>query len=405
MRFFSLLGCAAAIAALGACTTEGGAPPPVINAPGPVAAALNTTVGPLGYNHPQNRSLRSDLGQAGGTDVSEQFAAVTTSLRVTNNGTGFEFSEVVAADYESADTVTYSNTSNTLTVDLVQSGVSIQDTIGTLLLADPGDLGSLTNDTLAILIAAFPGAFSSDAGLGFNPATFQFDPLGADQAIEDLKADGSEEATEFLATLNANAAVITNLDFFGYRGPNNLDYSQLKITGTNSGITTNYVALGYWNYTATPGVPGDYFYGTTLWGKPTPDGEIPDTGTATYDTTIVGWMLRQNAIEQLRGGVTLNVDFGARTVDALVDADIVVFGADGESIFTDYAELSGFGEFAANGQNFFSGDLTGDTDPTLVGSFDGQFYGPSAAEVGGTLNFSNSDAAATGSYVGPNAAN
>lgn len=170
------------------------------------------------------------------------------------------------------------------------------------------------------------------------------------------------------------------------------------MTDTNSGTTTNYTALGAWQTTPASGFTGTESYGVTIYGKVTPDNEIPETGTASYTSTIVGWLLRANQLEEMRGSVFLDVNFGAHTVDAAVDADIVTTSADGTFVFTDIATLSGEGFLETS--NRFDGTLQGDTDPTLQGTFEGGFFGPFAAEVGGTLTFSNSSLAGSGGYVG-----
>lgn len=126
---------------------------------------------------------------------------------------------------------------------------------------------------------------------------------------------------------------------------------------------------------------------------------MPTTGTATYNTTIIGWLLRQNAIENLRGGLGLNVDFATGAITANVDTSIVVTDVNGQDIATDLAELTGVGSIG-NG-NFFSGQLTGVGDPNLSGDFQGAFFGPSAAEVGGTLNIISDDYAGSAAFVGP----
>ena len=408
MRHFLLMSCACA-AFVSACSSSGemAAPMPVANVtgPGPTAAALNTTVSQISYSNPDHGG---DFNLDGRSDtVSEDIQAVTTSLRLNDNTIGFEFVERVAADFDTTDTASYDFNSKNLTFNLVQAGVDIQDTIGPLLLANPGDFAGLENDDIAIYVSAFPGLFISAlnatgvdyVGLGFDPSAYFLNAGAADAAFEVFSQISGDDAVAVRDAINAVVDGLNSQDFFTYVGANGLVYSQLKNTGTNSGVTTTYAALGVWNAEPDAANPQDEFFGATIIGKPTPDGEVPTTGSATYNTTIVGWLLRQNAVENLRGGVDVNVDFEGRTTTVDVDADIAVTGPNGETLFSDFATLTGTGTFGTG--NFFSGDLIGVSDTSLSGSFDGAFYGPTAEEVAGTLNFSNADVVATGVYAGP----
>ena len=403
MRSLRIIAGAAAAAGLAACSSTGGDnPDPVVNTPVGNVNQLNTTLGPLSLGNPDN----------GAEAVTEAFSAVSTGITLSRSasGTGMEFVSLTEGDFSniapnddpSISSVTFNKADNSLTFDISNGDLELQDTIGPIFLADPGDFADLLNDNLAVLIAAFPNAFFADQD--FNPNAFEGNPDGVDQEIERIRALGTEEAGEYLARLTEIAQeVFLDEDFFNYgRGSangENLFYSQLKITGTNSGTTTNYVALGAWNNPPAAGAAGDISYGVTIYGAPTPPGELPDSGTATYDATIVGWLLRQNKVEELRGGVALEVDFGLRNVSANVNTMIAATGPSGETIFTDFSRLSGNGEILD--QNGFTGNLRGVDDPTLTGDYQGAFFGPGAAEVGGTFTFSNNDVAASAGFVGP----
>ena len=411
MRSLRISAYIVAAAAMAACSSTGGDnPDPVVNTPVGNVNQLNTTLGPLSYGNP-NR----------GEAVNESFSAAATgiTLQQSTSGTGLEFVSLTQGDFSniapnddpSISSVTFNAADSTLTFDISNGDLSLQDTIGPIFLADPGDFANLLNDDLSILIAAFPGRFF--AGQGFNPADFEDDPSGVDQEIERIRALGTEESAEYLTRLNEIVReVFLDQDFYGYgRGEidiNNdsvitseerLRYSQLKITGTNSGTTTNYVALGIWNNPPAEGVAGDISYGVTIYGAPTPPGELPDTGTATYDTTIAGWLLRQNKVEELRGSVILDADFATRNISAQVNTLIAATGPSGETIFTEFTRLSGNGDIRE--QNSFSGNLRGLDDPSLTGGYEGAFFGPGAAEAGGTFTFSNDDIAASAGFVGP----
>lgn len=387
MRLFKFSAFTAIAIALGACGSTGGTPDPVVNAPGPSAAALNTTLGPLSYGNPRK-----------GVSVSESFAAATSALTVSSNGAGYEYAGQSRGDYTNAGIARFDKASNSLTLEITQDDIAIQDTIGPLLLADPGEFENLENNDLAILIAARPEIFP--AGYGVDPSDYAGNPEAADLMLTALGENPDESAGDYLAVLSAIAEEMKDADFFEYEGANGIRYAQLKTTGTNSGITTNYVALGAWrNVAPADGFPGDEVLGATVWGKLTPPGEIPATGTANYSSSIVGWLLRQNQIEQLRGGFNVNVDFASGAITSAVDADIVVFDVNGEPLLADLTEMTGTGQIV-EGANHFRGTLRGVNDPGLEGAFQGGFYGPDAAEIGGTFDFTSEDYAGSGAFVG-----
>ena len=391
MRHLHLFASAATAIAISACSTTS-TPDPVVNTPGGAAAALNTTLGPVSFGNPANFSA-----------VDEDFPGISTSLTVASNGSGFEYTDQTLGEFSNPDTISFDSVTNTLTLDVQQGDIDIQDTFGPIVLANPGDFSNLENDALAVLIAAFPHEFPTPAqagvpGVDFDPDSFFGDRSGADAAIIALRETGGADITVYLEALNAAAASRLARDFFSYTGANGTRYYQLKMSGTNSGIGTNYVSLGVWVAPPATGFPGDDAYGATVWGKRTPNNEVPETGTATYNTSLVGFVLRQNRIEELRGGVFLNVNFGASTVSASVDADLVVTDVNGAGTFVDLATLSGNG-FLETG-NRFDGTLQGDNDPSLRGEFEGAFFGPGATEVGGALTFSNNDMAGSGGFVG-----
>lgn len=231
MRFTYFMAYATAAAALSACGTTGGEPAPVLNAPGPVAAALNTSLGPLSYGNPDN-----------GRSVTESFTAVTTSITVRENlSGGLEFVQLNEADYTNTGVARFDQASNTLTLDIQQGDIDILDTlIGPLLLADPGDFANIENDTLAVLIAAKPELFAAAAAAAdplvrFDPVAFSDDIHGADAAIEALKAINNDAANEFLESLSAVSAIVSDSDFFLMRVLTAFSISSLKQQASPAG--------------------------------------------------------------------------------------------------------------------------------------------------------------------------
>ncbi|MEM8987812.1 MAG: transferrin-binding protein-like solute binding protein [Pseudomonadota bacterium] len=414
MRHVQFFACASALIAASACSTSSDTPQPVITTPPAEAASLNSSLASISLGHTSN-----------GGAVDEVFPAISASLTVESSGPGDIYVAQSQESFENPGAISYDAASNTVTFDIVQGDIAIQEAFGPILLSNPGDLPNLQNDMLAVMLASFPQWFPTPESLGFtdidfNPADFLGNPQAADAAIlalQELAGDdgtggtggglgglvggGGGEPTNsagaYLAALNATASSEAGRDFFNFTGSDGTSYGQLKLSGTNSEIDTNYVTLGIWRTTPADGFDGDDAYGATVWGQPTPENEVPETGTATYTSTIVGFVLRQNDVSEMRGDVQLNVNFGQSTVGAAVNPSYIVDGPDGIQ-FVDLPTLAGEG-FLETG-NRFDGPLQGTNDPTLRGKFEGAFFGPFATEVGGSLTFSNDSLAGSGAFAG-----
>ncbi|MBP6851030.1 MAG: FecR domain-containing protein [Rhodoferax sp.] len=155
-------------------------------------------------------------------------------------------------------------------------------------------------------------------------------------------------------------------------------YNGSSILSTNSSSGTSgalgavgdadFIGWGYWANANAQGPVGngnlrDVHY---LVGRPTPDGQMPVTGTATYDlaggtrptatsggTTLVGTLL----------GATLNANFGAGYVEATVNTQFTQVGGAVVNVnINDFASISG-SRFTSVGcpngtvNGFFAGNL------------------------------------------------
>ncbi|ADM08908.1 transferrin-binding protein B [Parvularcula bermudensis HTCC2503] len=181
---------------------------------------------------------------------------------------------------------------------------------------------------------------------------------------------------------------------------NGVTYYQYKTEGDV--VDTRFVAAGEWQKTEAS---GETIFGHFVYGQLTDPDEMPTSGTASYTGTVYGSILRQNRVDSLRGGLNLNTDFQTGALDMTFNADIAYRDDEGITQFIDYADFTGTGRiddanFDGTMQGVTSID-TSETDSPLVvdGSFEGHFYGPTAQEAGGTFEFSNTEAAATGSFV------
>lgn len=401
----------AAILLASACASGGG----VVDANG--FTALNESpVPPSNENITALSASNPNRGRA----VSQTFQVASAFQTTRVNSVGSE--EVIArsrSDFrEPGGSVFFDAANSTLTFDISQGVVDINDSFGLLLLAEPGDFLGIDNDRLAITISAIPEEFPalpSGLLLPGNATSFsdlQGNPEAVDAFITDLGRIASGEASVFGSTISSEGAslflnTLTELtdfafsfDYVRHTGSEGAIFDVQDTVSNNSGVSTNYVTLGLWRTAPVAGLPGDVTEGASVFGVFTPVDEVPITGTATYDTVIGGTVLRNGVSEFLTGSVNITANFDTRILDFGIQSILQDFDAAGNTIFTDFVELEGEG--LITGGNQFDGDLRGVTDPSLRGEVAGAFFGPDAVEVGGTFRFGNDTIEASGGFVGVN---
>ena len=244
---------------------------------------------------------------------------------------------------------------------------------------------------LAGLIGYDPGAF------GVRDRTI--DAAGAADLLAAMYEVGGRRIDALLTLVDRATARIEAGPGFYYEA-DGVTYYQYR---TDEGAApTRFAAMGEWNRTDAE---GNIQFGHMVFGQRTDPSEMPQTGTATYEGTITGSILRQNTVEQLRGGLNVETDFATGGLTMTMDANIAYRNGEGVTEFIDYAEFEGRGDIDGAA---FSGVMDGtvdrdageDAQDVLIGSFEGEFFGPTAQEVGGTFEFTGTDAAAAGAFVG-----
>jgi len=396
--------------ALAACSSSGndaGPQGPTI-APADPQPATNTTISVLSIGATNNFTAVDQTYEVAGAFINIQENAAGGLDFTGSSRTGFQ---------EPAGTVFYNADARSLTFNFEQGGINIMnETFGPLLLAAPGDFASLENDRTAIVIASQPNDFSFIPGgvvLPNNATSFEDfrnDPETIDDVLNDLIRIASgepsnfgstitqEEASLYLETLNATAEGILSADFFRLIGSDGNVFFPFKTRGNNPGIETSYVVLGAWATAPEFAAPQQYSRGATVFGALTPANEVPSSGTASYDTTIAGYVLRNQQEEFLTGSVNMDVDFDSRLIDFNVNTVLATDNPDGSTLFTPFVNLAGDG--LITGGPRFEGTLIGTDDISLRGAVEGAFFGPGAVEVGGTLTFGNGEIEAAGAFVG-----
>jgi hypothetical protein len=153
----------------------------------------------------------------------------------------------------------------------------------------------------------------------------------------------------------------------------------------NTELALTYVSFGRYQTTGAAQFNGSIGTGETLfpWGIRTSAGAMPRTGTGRYEGLVFGTATGRavgTAIYALSGTSVFDVDFGQSSFTGSLN----IQGRDAAGAARD------FGSF-----NFALGRISG--NPVLaadvqqqnnrVGSFEGAFYGPNAAELGGRFFF------------------
>lgn len=174
----------------------------------------------------------------------------------------------------------------------------------------------------------------------------------------------------------------------------------------------SYVSMGEWSWYFVHldgGTAGDG-YGKLVFvsGDRTPQAVIPTSGTATYDART-----RSGSVSV---PFALTADFGQRTISTRIDQDYA-YNAAGDSMDNPTAgiHVGGSAPFSTNGSfdipltgtvNYNSGYAinTPQTPPSqpTTGDMNGAFFGPNAAQVGGTfqLNWPNGVPILQDAFVG-----
>ncbi|HXZ55619.1 MAG TPA: transferrin-binding protein-like solute binding protein [Burkholderiales bacterium] len=164
-------------------------------------------------------------------------------------------------------------------------------------------------------------------------------------------------------------------------------------TATASSLLVDPVAVG-WNY-QTFGIWADapssttWIAGAISVGYPTPASAVPTTGNATFTGIAAGFYVDPTgALFGTAANMTANADFTNRSI-GFATSNTQVANVNGTTIGPNAGlDLSGTLTYSA-GTNQFSGSVQ-TADTSLNGSATGQFYGPSAQEIGGTYRLTGS---------------
>lgn len=178
------------------------------------------------------------------------------------------------------------------------------------------------------------------------------------------------------------------------------DYLTLVTTPYyGTGTSNRYVGMGYWQHNDIAGGTQAMEFATFTYGLGTSASGVPRSGTAAWATDIFGLLTTPGQeLRTVQGRGSFDVDFGAGVFSAfanLDEFDLITGGGRVGSL-----RFRGGGQLRSG--NGFSGDFSyaSGRSGTLGGSIAGQFYGPSAEEVGATFNATGNGAVLTGAMTG-----
>lgn len=160
----------------------------------------------------------------------------------------------------------------------------------------------------------------------------------------------------------------------------------------NTTLALTYASYGAWQRLAQSGSGVDVRQNFFVYGVPTAASYMPRTGSATYQTTIDGFVIAPGASYALGGTGSFSADFGAGTVATSLTLNGTNV-ANGGSISLGSPTGSG----AISGSSF--GGSFSNLPAGRSGGFNGQFFGPGATEMGAVFTLSG-DIAGNGAIVG-----
>lgn len=159
-------------------------------------------------------------------------------------------------------------------------------------------------------------------------------------------------------------------------------YIQPATPATPSSL--RYSSLGIWRQTGASSLTDMAFIS---FGSKTAGSDIPTAGTAAYTGSILGFATEGGGANYtIKAPAAAFADFGARSVRLVSALSLKTNQTTLQTSLDRGYDLSGTLTYAA-GNNALSGNIR--TDDGKTGTATGVFYGPQAAEIGGTFRTSD----------------
>lgn len=179
----------------------------------------------------------------------------------------------------------------------------------------------------------------------------------------------------------------------------NLSGSVQAIYANPLNLGFNYQTFGVWGTGLVPGQTANY--GAISGGAVTLAASVPNSGTATFVGVAGGIFSDAGNPARYASSATFNVDFSNQTIGMQTTGSTLTYLSDPNNVrLVSYLNMSGNFNYSSN-THFFTGSITatGSNGSTLIsGNARGQFYGPSANELGGTFVLSGGSSSLVGGF-------
>jgi hypothetical protein len=222
-------------------------------------------------------------------------------------------------------------------------------------------------------------------------STVVYDPVAGTYTVRDT---GSVTATSTFGPSNISS---TNANFTTYSKPGTGTTETLRVL--NSGaplISLSYVDYGQWRRTSTGSGTTSVNDTYVVFGTKSPSSAV-SSGTGTYSTIVDGTFVNKTGSYSVSGTGTFTANFGASggtitystTANATPETSGTAFS---------FGTMTGTGSIATASASFKGTGVTNGGGYAM--DVAGNFYGPTAQEVGGTFRIRGNNGNGTGVIVG-----
>jgi hypothetical protein len=223
---------------------------------------------------------------------------------------------------------------------------------------------------------------SSDSSSGIVNTSVHYDAAAKSYTLQALSNSTFSEANRVAAKSNSIYTVYEKTS-----GSRSESFLLFNPGASNPSLALTYTSYGAWQTLddgSSLGVKTSFF----AFGTRTSSAELPRTGSASYTTIIDGQYADSSGVYALGGSSNFSADFGAATV-------AVNLNPVGTNVLN--SSLKNFGTFSGSG-TIDTASARFNTNTMNSGDFSmsvrGYFYGPGAAEIGGTFSLTGFSAGA-----------
>jgi hypothetical protein len=234
-------------------------------------------------------------------------------------------------------------------------------------------LGPLKTESFANLAVRATGSFDSSlrpkVTAAAATATFRYDAAAQTYSLSSPSGSITFAKSEIDASQSSAAATV-----YAKRNGSTTDFLTVTKAGTSGALTYRYVGSAFWEHSVVGTSSGSGTVDALVYGAPTIDAAVPRTGSAIYALDVLGVRTTGAGTEPLVGSGTAAVEFASGQL-VLTGTIVKIPGQP----FTD--DFHGSGTLSSSA-NAISGTLQLGGIPDQTGTFNGQFYGPNADEIG-----------------------